>query len=149
MVSRSSRSKPIPFRIALSCAGVISLLCAQPIPEGPPIPPCTSAANCNARGKAALTSRKFKEAITDFIEELSDAAEERAGDVALAFNNLSVSYLRQRNFLQARSGAQQAVDLSPENPSAIHNLAVINANLRSFTWPATPDGTYVLYAGCG
>jgi tetratricopeptide (TPR) repeat protein len=99
----------------------------------------------------------LKAAIADFIEELRDADEKMADQAAgytataqvLAFNNLSIAYLRQRDFLQARFWAQQALDLDPESPAAIHNRALINANLRSFHWPASPNGTYVLYVGCG
>jgi hypothetical protein len=67
----------------------------------------------------------------------------------LAFINPSVAYLRQHDFLQARFWAQQALDLDTKSPAAIHDLGVIKSDPRSFHWPASPNGAYVLYIGCG
>lgn len=137
------------FRVVLGFPSLTCLLCAQPVPDGLPTPSCSSSANCNARGTAALKAGKIEAAVANFIEELRDAEEQNEGDAVLAFNNLSVAYLRQHNFLQARFWAQQALDLDPKSPAAVHYLGFIKAGLRSFHWPASPNGAYVLYIGCG
>jgi tetratricopeptide (TPR) repeat protein len=133
-------------RVVLGFPSLACLLCAQPVPDLLPTPSCSSTANCNVRGTAALKAGKLKAAVANFIEELSDAEDqENEADVVLAFNKLSVAYRRQHDFLQARFWAQQALDLDPKSPTAIHNLGVIKAYLRSFHWPASPNGAYALY----
>jgi len=107
---------------------------------------CRNTADCNIRGTALLKAGNISGAIDDFSQELRDAGEPQA--VMLAFNNLSVAYLRRRDFLQARFWAQQALALDANGAAATHNLEEINAHLGSFSWPKSPDGTYLYYLDC-
>ena len=134
--------------VALWGAAAVSPLCAQAPPEQSPPRPCNNAANCNAVGTTALQAGNFKVAIEDFFEELRDAEASYSGPAVLALNNLSVAYLHQRDLLEARFWARQALAMDRESTAAIHNLSVIDTNLRSFTWPASPDGSYATWVGC-
>ncbi len=140
---------PLSFRVAL-------LLLAQ-LAAGQAAPPaCTSAARCNARGTQALQALRFDAAVEDFKEQLRYAedgmAEQSSPDPApavRAFNNLSVARLRQRNDLEARFWARLALELDPKSAAAMHNLTAAETSLRNLAWPASPNGLYVQYIGCG
>jgi tetratricopeptide (TPR) repeat protein len=153
-----SRTKLILLRVALGVVGLPLALCGQPISGQMPIRPCRSVSDCNRRGTAVLKAKNIKAAIDAFTEQLRDAEEideteaahaTRISAIVLAFNNLTVAHIHQGEFLRARAWAEEALDLSPENPAAVHNMATIDANLRSFKWPASPNGAYFNYIGCG
>lgn len=147
--------KPI-LALVLSSSALVSLLCAQLVPEGPNARLCSNTVDCNTQGTALLKAKNLAGAIADFFEELRDAEEGRnelaaadASAVVLAFNNLGAAYLRQRDFLRARYWVLQALDLDPDNAAVARNLAEVNASMRSFSWPGSPRGSYLSYVGCG
>jgi tetratricopeptide (TPR) repeat protein len=140
---------PLSFRVAL-------LLLAQSAASQSSLPTCTSAAHCNTRGTQALQALHFDAAVEDYKEELryaEDGMAERTSPATApavrAFNNLSVAQLQQHHDLEARFWARQALELDPKSAAAAHNLAAAENDLRNLAWPASPNGLYVQYIGCG
>jgi hypothetical protein len=116
----------------------------------PPVPKCTTPAECNARGAKALEAKRFAEADSFFDQELQMAEDgDKGSALLLALNNLAVSRIHQRDYLMARAWIGQALQADSANPAAIHNLRAVEANQRTFRWPPSPNGDYVQYVACG
>jgi hypothetical protein len=114
------------------------------------VPKCSTPADCNARGTKALQAERFDEADSLFRQELQLAEDgDEAATLLLALNNLAVSSIHHHDYLMARAWIRTALHLDSANPATIHNLQVAEANLKSFRWPSSPNGTYLQYVHCG
>ncbi len=137
---RQSNMRPRPtctlwLLFCLSMGAVLSyLLCIRVLPAQTRSRTCARASDCNVRGTKALKAAQLAAAVDYFTEELRDAEDDPTGNgVLLALN----------------AWAQEALSLDDADPSALHNVASIDARQRSFKWPATVNGRYMMYIHCG
>jgi hypothetical protein len=156
MLSLSPVTKAVLLRLVLISGGLSFVLSAQPLPEHCRLDPVLAPLTATLAEQLSLRLETSKPPLRISRRSFSMPKDNQSmqaipnsSGVVLAFNNLSVAHLRQRDFLTARLWVQQAIDLDPDSPAAIHNLANIEANLRGFAWPASPNGMYAQYVGCG
>lgn len=111
-------------------------------------PSCKNAASCNElgtqafkRGDIGTAIRLFKLQV-GFAEDAQDKKES-----AVAYSNLAVAYIRNREYFRALAWTHLALLANPESAAAKHNLAEIEKHTASYPWPTSIGGTYVRYAG--
>jgi len=114
----------------------------------PPRLSCKSAASCNELGTQAFKQGDLATAIQLFRLQVGYAEDVQSEkESAVAYNNLAVAYIRERDYLRALAWTRLALHVDPENEAAKHNLAEIQEGVAQYRWPTGVEGTYVQYAG--
>jgi uncharacterized lipoprotein NlpE involved in copper resistance len=152
-------------KIALQFGIIVALLACPPSGvQGQQQSQCSSYARCNELGTVALKHRRFDDAIELFTQqaalaELADIdAQTKSRGAHLhspcklavpAYNNLSLAYLKKRDYFRARAWTHVALRCDKNNSAAQFNLRKIDQSLGQWQWPQTLAGKYVQYAGRG
>lgn len=153
------RPKYHPFVVSfLSFLAVVSLAQSDWKPD------CTDYKQCNVEGTKALQQGQITLAIRLFKLQAgyAEIADIEKGHVDmgpgktpmyslgnLAANNLTVAYMRKRNYIQARLWCREVLRWDKDNKAALYNLKQIEEKLKGWKWPESATGTYLQYAGRG
>jgi len=140
----------ITYRRALAnmSTSLLLLLGFAQAKTSPPLSSCSSAASCNRLGTQAFKKGDITTAIKLFklqVGYAEDAQDEK--ESGLAYNNLAVAYMHQRDYLRASAWVHLALRADPKSEASRHNLVEIQKGLAQRRWPKGIGGTYVQYAG--
>lgn len=119
-------------------------------------PECTSVASCNTMGTKELAAGRPKLAILLFESQAGYAEEADMASSApgfknslVAYNNLVLACLKDKDPLMARAWLELALDRDPQNKAALFNKTKVDEAMQGFSLPAKVTGTYRRYAGAG
>jgi hypothetical protein len=134
------------FLAALACVSSSAVRRIEPTQA----PLCGGAVDCNRRGVDALAGGDTSTAIRLFKAQVGYAEDAQSKTQSLlAYNNLSVAYMRNQDYLRALSWAHLALRLDAQDKAGNHNLRMIEIHLAEHRWSTHLDGLYVQYAGKG
>ncbi len=109
---------------------------------------CGDAISCNRLGTQALKKGDIVEAIRLFKLQVGYAEDAQdAEQSTVAYNNLAVAYILERDYLRALAWTRLALRADSKSEAANHNLLEIQNGLAQHRWPTGIEGTYVQYAG--
>jgi hypothetical protein len=128
--------------------------------------PCFTYQQCSEMGTKDLKAGKIDEAIRLFKLQgtFAEVADIEQGDLdvsqgktrsyslrVLAYNNLTVAYMRKGNNLVARLWCHVALRWEKNNKAALLNLGQIQKGLEmaNWVWPDSVEGGYLQYSGWG
>lgn len=137
----------VAVRTILLFLGMAALPISAVAQVEPASSPCKGVANCNQHGTEALRKGDVPAAIRFFKAQVGYAedAQDKTHSV-VAYNNLSVAYLRKHDYFRALSWAHLALRIDPENKAAKSNLQKIEENTKNYKWPTDISGLYVRYS---
>ncbi len=139
-----------PQKLVLFLIGMCAFACSAmgQKKSAPSQATCKSAASCNLLGTEALKKGNISAAVRFFKAQVGYAEDARDKvRSTLAYNNVSVAYLRNHDYFRALTWTHLALRFDPENKSAKFNLDSIQQHLGDYKWPSDVGGVYAQYAG--